>query len=337
MLSLDRPLGGALLRAPAAAAARLTLASRAFLAAPPAGFGDGRPLAARRATRAAPGRSRPRQHHVCARSASAAAARRRRLPARSCRSCAASSCSRRVRARRRRHRRASPASRLPAQCPTPGRRASSATPTRARIDATSARRWRVAAGGVHYRAPSLVDAAGAWADGSPRAPASPPIGPVPHRRSIFTFARAGPRRHSLAARSPARRARTQARRRPAARLAGQRRSGRAAGRAARGVDVALAIERIERRRRSHVRPRRAGPGCARSSPTATWSAASPGRWRRLLLARRAGRLRHPDRGGDGRSVRRARSRRAAAGAPRRVRPRRGDPSPSRPSLGAAAP
>jgi len=49
-------------------------------------------------------------------------------------------------------------------------------------------RWHVDAGGVRYRAPVLVDAAGAWCDNIAARAGVAPIGLVPKRRSIFTFA-----------------------------------------------------------------------------------------------------------------------------------------------------
>ena len=49
-------------------------------------------------------------------------------------------------------------------------------------------RWRVDAGGVRYRTPVLVNAAGAWCDAIAALADVAPIGLVPKRRSIFTFA-----------------------------------------------------------------------------------------------------------------------------------------------------
>jgi D-arginine dehydrogenase len=49
-------------------------------------------------------------------------------------------------------------------------------------------RWQVDAGGVRYRAPLLVNAAGAWCDAIAALAGVAPIGLVPKRRSIFTFA-----------------------------------------------------------------------------------------------------------------------------------------------------
>ena len=49
-------------------------------------------------------------------------------------------------------------------------------------------RWQVDAGGVRYRAPVLVNAAGAWCDAIAALAGVAPIGLVPKRRSIFTFA-----------------------------------------------------------------------------------------------------------------------------------------------------
>jgi len=49
-------------------------------------------------------------------------------------------------------------------------------------------RWQVDAGGVRYRAPVLVNAAGAWCDAIAAIAGVAPIGLVPKRRSIFTFA-----------------------------------------------------------------------------------------------------------------------------------------------------
>ena len=49
-------------------------------------------------------------------------------------------------------------------------------------------RWQVDAGGVRYRAPVLVNAAGAWCDTIAALAGVAPIGLVPKRRSIFTFA-----------------------------------------------------------------------------------------------------------------------------------------------------
>ena len=48
--------------------------------------------------------------------------------------------------------------------------------------------WRVDAGGVRYEAPVVVDAAGAWCDRVAALACVRPIGLVPKRRSIFTFA-----------------------------------------------------------------------------------------------------------------------------------------------------
>lgn len=48
--------------------------------------------------------------------------------------------------------------------------------------------WRVRAGARTYEAPLLVDAAGAWADVVGRMAGARPIGLVPKRRSAFTFA-----------------------------------------------------------------------------------------------------------------------------------------------------
>lgn len=48
--------------------------------------------------------------------------------------------------------------------------------------------WEVTAGGVRYRAPVVVDAAGAWADAIAILAGVPPIGLQPKRRSAFTFA-----------------------------------------------------------------------------------------------------------------------------------------------------
>ena len=48
--------------------------------------------------------------------------------------------------------------------------------------------WLADAGGVRYRAPVLVDAAGAWCDHVAALAGVAPIGLVPKRRSIFTFA-----------------------------------------------------------------------------------------------------------------------------------------------------
>ena len=48
--------------------------------------------------------------------------------------------------------------------------------------------WRVDAGGTRYEAPVIVDAAGAWADRVAALAGVRPIGLVPKRRSIFTFA-----------------------------------------------------------------------------------------------------------------------------------------------------
>ena len=47
--------------------------------------------------------------------------------------------------------------------------------------------WQVDAGGVRYRAPVLVNAAGAWCDTIAALAGVAPIGLVPKRRSIFTF------------------------------------------------------------------------------------------------------------------------------------------------------
>jgi len=49
-------------------------------------------------------------------------------------------------------------------------------------------RWQVDAGAVRYRAPVLVNAAGAWCDAIAALAGVAPIGLVPKRRSIFTFA-----------------------------------------------------------------------------------------------------------------------------------------------------
>jgi D-arginine dehydrogenase len=48
--------------------------------------------------------------------------------------------------------------------------------------------WQAEAGGIRYRAPVLVDAAGAWCDRVAALAGVAPIGLVPKRRSIFTFA-----------------------------------------------------------------------------------------------------------------------------------------------------
>ena len=48
--------------------------------------------------------------------------------------------------------------------------------------------WHVDAGGVRYRAPVLINAAGAWCDAIATLAGVAPIGLVPKRRSIFTFA-----------------------------------------------------------------------------------------------------------------------------------------------------
>jgi D-arginine dehydrogenase len=49
-------------------------------------------------------------------------------------------------------------------------------------------RWQVDAGGVRYRTPVLVNAAGAWCDAIAALAGAAPVGLVPRRRSIFTFA-----------------------------------------------------------------------------------------------------------------------------------------------------
>ena len=51
--------------------------------------------------------------------------------------------------------------------------------------------WRVDAGDVHYEAPVVVDAAGAWCDRVAALARVRPIGLVPKRRSILTFAPPG--------------------------------------------------------------------------------------------------------------------------------------------------
>jgi D-arginine dehydrogenase len=51
--------------------------------------------------------------------------------------------------------------------------------------------WRVDAGDVRYEAPVVVDAAGAWCDRVAALAGVRPIGLVPKRRSIFTFAPPG--------------------------------------------------------------------------------------------------------------------------------------------------
>jgi D-arginine dehydrogenase len=48
--------------------------------------------------------------------------------------------------------------------------------------------WEVAAGATRWRAPLLIDAAGAWADRIAALAGVAPLGLVPKRRSIFTFA-----------------------------------------------------------------------------------------------------------------------------------------------------
>ena len=51
--------------------------------------------------------------------------------------------------------------------------------------------WRVDAGSARYEAPVVVDAAGAWCDRVAALAGARPIGLVPKRRSIFTFAPPG--------------------------------------------------------------------------------------------------------------------------------------------------
>ena len=51
--------------------------------------------------------------------------------------------------------------------------------------------WRVNAGSARYEAPVVVDAAGAWCDRVAALAGARPIGLVPKRRSIFTFAPPG--------------------------------------------------------------------------------------------------------------------------------------------------
>ena len=48
--------------------------------------------------------------------------------------------------------------------------------------------WKVAAGGATFRAPVIVNAAGAWADHIARMAGADPVGLVPKRRSAFIFA-----------------------------------------------------------------------------------------------------------------------------------------------------
>jgi len=48
--------------------------------------------------------------------------------------------------------------------------------------------WQVDAGGIRYTAPVLVNAAGAWCDAVAALAGVAPVGLVPKRRSIFTFA-----------------------------------------------------------------------------------------------------------------------------------------------------
>ena len=189
----------------------------------------------------------------------------------------------------------------------------------------SARRWQVDAGGVRYRAPVLVNAAGAWCDAIAALAGVAPIGLVPKRRSIFTFApperRSTPRTGrsfgsvderwyvkpdaGLLLGSPA-----NADPVPAQDVQPEE------------LDIALAIDRIEAATTLAVRPRRTWAGLrsfvADGDLVGGFAADAPG----FFWVAGAGRLRHPDVGGDGRGVRRAGARRAAAGPHRRVRARR---------------
>jgi glycine/D-amino acid oxidase-like deaminating enzyme len=162
--------------------------------------------------------------------------------------------------------------------------------------------WQVRTRAGNWRAPVVINAAGAWADVVAALAGVAPIGLQPKRRSAFTFTPppgTGPAPLAL----PDQRRRDlvrEARRRHAARLARQRRPGAAAGRAARGA-----------RHRTGDRPHRADDDLGYPPPGADLGRTAVLRRRRrpggrlrsggagFLLACRAGRLRHPDLAGDG--------------------------------------
>ena len=199
-----------------------------------------------------------------------------------------------------------------------GERRACSSPTRAsrRSNAeATAGTWPVPANALARRA-CVVNAAGAWADAVARLAGMRAASACSRRRrAAFLFAPpAGVATRRLALRLRRRRRLVlQARRRRAARLAGQRRPGRAARRAARGA-------RHRHRHRAH----RGDDHAADPPPEPHLGRAAllrrrrrpGGRLRparaRLLLARRAGRLRHPDRAGVGAAVRRLGARRADA-------------------------
>ena len=170
----------------------------------------------------------------------------------------------------------------------------------------------------------LVNAAGAWCDAIAALAGVAPIGLVPKRRSIFTFAPpvdtdtthwplfgsvderwyvkpdAGLLLGSPANADPV----------PAQDVQPEE------------LDIALAIDRIEAATTLAVRPRRTWAGLrsfvADGDLVGGFAADAPG----FFWVAGARRLRHPDVGGDGRGVRRAGARPAAAGPHRRVRARR---------------
>ncbi len=160
-----------------------------------------------------------------------------------------------------------------------------------------------------------------------RAGRRPPAGPAAQAPlSLHLRPAAGHRLPRLAdAGQPRRILLPEAGRRHAARLAGQRRSGRSPRRAARATGHR---HRHVPDRRSH-HPHHSPPGTHLGRAALVRRRRRPGgqlrrRCGRLLLGRCPGRLRYPDLGGDGRGQRRADPPPAAAGAPARARPGRGD-------------
>ena len=259
----------------------LTLASRAFLEAPPAGFADGPILSPRGALLvAAPGQDAELDGALAgdAIDQPARPTARRRRRARGRPGAAPRARPRRgVRARRRRHRRAPAPPRLPAQHPAPGRRdrrrrrgrpASGATIEVAGKSTRAASLPRAGAGERrrrmvrrHRRARRRrADRPGAEAAQhlhlrAARATSTPRIG-----RSSAASTSAGTSSPTPASCSARRRTPIRCRRRTCSPKSSTSRSRSIASR---------------RRRRSRFGGRAApGPGCARSSPTATWSAAS---------------------------------------------------------------
>ena len=306
----------------------LTRASRAFLEAPPEGFAEGAILSPRGALFiAARARtpSSPRYGRCCSRSARAAACSMPAPRASSCRRCATSTSSARCSS-------PTPPTSTCTGCTRASCAASGAHGGRSSRDAERhghrARRRRRLAGrrgrpplpraGRGRRRRRVGDHVAALAGVAPiglRAEAAHASSPSRRRR----------RRHARAGRSSAASTSSWYVKPDAGLLLGS--PANADPVAPQDVqpeelDIALAIDRIEAATTLAVRPRRTWAGLrsfvADGDLVGGFDADAPG----FFWLAGAGRLRHPDRGGDGRGVRRARARPAAAGAHRRLRPRR---------------